>query len=126
MPQVALLGPNTIGLLVPHDAFFAVYNCFTFVGDALSRQLVYRATRLAHPLLFLAFSAVGVFLCLIKVRGACNVRNGSSTKRMSRVQRLFVTYVTHVTSIRCRSSPRSAFSWSSLVTALSTPRRRAG
>ena len=65
--QVALLGPNTSTLLVPHDAFFAAYNCFTFLGDSVSRQLVYRASQLAHPLLFLAFSAVGATLCLIKV-----------------------------------------------------------
>ena len=94
--QVALFGPNT-KTLVPHDAYFAVYNwcdvqlsparsrpepphvliwmhahaaattcfltcpyiprsrssvcprSFAFFGDTLSRQLVYRASRLHHP-----------------------------------------------------------------------------
>jgi hypothetical protein len=65
--QVALLGPNTTRWLVPHDAYFAVYNCFTFFGDTLSRQLVYRAARLYHPCVYLAFSAVGAALCLIHI-----------------------------------------------------------
>jgi hypothetical protein len=64
--QVALFGPNT-STLMPHDAFFAMYNCFTFLGDTLSRQLVYRAPRLLHPFWFLLLSATGAVLCLIKI-----------------------------------------------------------
>ena len=65
--KVALLGPNTTSLLVPHDAYFAVYNCFTFLGDTLSRQLVYRAPRLYHPFWYLLLSAAGAAICLLKI-----------------------------------------------------------
>jgi hypothetical protein len=62
---VALIGADT--LVVPHDAYFAVYNTFIYVGDSLSRQLVYRAEKLRHPFLYLICSAVGGLLCLAKL-----------------------------------------------------------
>jgi hypothetical protein len=65
--QVALLGPNTTRLLVPHDAFFAVYNFCIYLGDSLSRQLVYKARALAHPFWFLIASVVGAALGLCKI-----------------------------------------------------------
>ena len=69
--RVALLGqadhPGQVEALVPHDAFFAVYNCFSFAGDTLSRYLVYRSSRLHPPGAYLALSALGATLCLIKV-----------------------------------------------------------
>ena len=64
--MVALLGPNT-STLVPHDYYFAVYNCFTFLGDTFSRQLVYRMPRLYHPFWYLICSALGAFICLLKI-----------------------------------------------------------
>ena len=64
--EVALLGPNTTKWVVPHDAFFAVYNMFTFFGDTLSRQVVYRLP-LINPLCYLILSAVGAGTCLAKI-----------------------------------------------------------
>ena len=52
---------------MPHDAFFAVQNIFIYLGDSLSRQLVYRAPRLRHPFVFLVFSAAGIVLGLCKI-----------------------------------------------------------
>ncbi len=65
--QVALLGPNTVVLLVPHDAFFAVYNLCIYFGDSLSRQMVYKAEKLSPPLYYLYYSLLGVALGLCKI-----------------------------------------------------------
>jgi len=65
--QVALLGPNTTSLLVPHDSFFAVYNLCIYLGDSLSRQHVYARDRLIAPFYFLAGSLAGVWLGLAKI-----------------------------------------------------------
>ena len=65
--QVALLGPNTTDFLVPHDLFFAVYNTCIFLGDSISRQLVYKAPRLEDPLWYLWFSLAGALLGLAKI-----------------------------------------------------------
>ena len=65
--RVALLGPNTRSLLVPHDAFFAVQGLVVYLGDSLSRKVVYHAPTLRHPFWYLLSSAAGAALCLAKV-----------------------------------------------------------
>ena len=52
--------------LVSHDWFFAVYNLSTFLGDTISRKIVYRI-KPRNPLFFLIFSAVGAAMCLCRI-----------------------------------------------------------
>ena len=48
------------GLYVNHDAFFAVYNFFTFIGETISRKLAYTDKKDRPVLYFLIFSFLGL------------------------------------------------------------------
>ena len=50
-------------LLVPHGWFFTVFNTFTFVGDSLSRRIVY-SFKPRNPMYYLLISASGAIMCL--------------------------------------------------------------
>lgn len=52
---------------IPRSRSSVCPRSFTFFGDTLSRQLVYRASRLYHPFWFLLLSVLGAFICLLKL-----------------------------------------------------------
>ena len=47
------------GLVVDTDAFFAVYNSFTFIGATIGRNLAYTDKKNRPVVYFLIFSALG-------------------------------------------------------------------
>ena len=47
---------------VNHDAFFCVYNLFTFCGETISRKFAYVDTKERSPCWFLLFSLLGIAL----------------------------------------------------------------
>ena len=47
---------------VNHDAFFCVYNLFTFCGETISRKFAYVDTKERSPFWFLLFSLLGIVL----------------------------------------------------------------
>lgn len=55
---VPLLGNH--GVRVNHNAFFCVYNLFTFCGETISRKVAYVDKKERSPWLFLLFSLVGI------------------------------------------------------------------
>lgn len=57
---VPLIGSDQ--LLMPHDAYFAVYNVFTLVADLGSRKLAYWVSP-RNPVPFLLLSFIGAGLC---------------------------------------------------------------
>jgi hypothetical protein len=63
---VPLLGQlDSEKLLVNHNWFFTIFNCFTFFGDSISRRVVYRFQP-KNPLLYLLVSAAGAMMCLAR------------------------------------------------------------
>ena len=63
--QVPIFGPAS-ATLFPHDWFFAIHNCFSLVGDSLSRKVMYLIEP-RHPWLYLVACLAGAALCLLKV-----------------------------------------------------------
>lgn len=61
---VPLLGPDST-VVIPHNAFLAVYNTCTFLGDTLSRKIAYWM-RPVNPLWFLLLTGTGAALVLSK------------------------------------------------------------
>eukprot|EP00946_MAST-07B_sp_MAST-7B-sp1_P003127 g3127.t1 len=57
---VPLFGPN--GTRVNHDAFFCVYNLFTFLGETISRKFAYVDKKERSPWWFLLFSLIGIVM----------------------------------------------------------------
>lgn len=47
---------------VNHDAFFCIYNLFTFCGETISRKFAYVDTKERSPCWFLLFSLMGIAL----------------------------------------------------------------
>ena len=63
-PNVSMFGMNHTSWIVDKHAYFAVFNCFTFIGDSMSRKLIYHMKRLRHPWLYLLCAVVGAALLL--------------------------------------------------------------
>ena len=66
--QVALYGIHDEAKgIVNHDAYFAVFNVFTFLGDTLSRKVAYWWKTPPHPAWFLLLSAAGIAMVTAKL-----------------------------------------------------------
>jgi hypothetical protein len=52
---------------VPENAFRAVFNLHSLLGDGLGRKIAYSRSRLTHPAFFLILSAIGGGLILSKI-----------------------------------------------------------
>ena len=66
--EVALFGVHHEGHGIwNHDAYFAMFNCFTFLGDTLSRKVAYWWTTPPHPAWFLLLSAAGIAMATAKL-----------------------------------------------------------
>ena len=56
---------NMLGTKMKTDAFFALYNACTFMGEVVSRSLAYKDRNIRTPYIFLIFSFLGVAINLV-------------------------------------------------------------
>lgn len=60
------MGSPPLPASIPKNAFMAIYNFCTFIGDTASRKTAYYFRPL-HPLLYNILTVIGVALCLSKI-----------------------------------------------------------